>query len=93
MVFKTKMSNHAAAIAHKKNTWKLDVYKDSVKAIEHLWNSNVVISAFTKKDQDTRDFTSMVTDVQKKLQLQAVDVVRQGWKLDPQTQPIQGHRP
>eukprot|EP00959_Pyramimonas_sp_CCMP1952_P155506 3253160-Pyramimonas_sp.AAC.2 len=76
LVFQTKMTNHSAAIAHKKNMWKLDVHKDSVKAVEHLWNSNVVISAFTKKDQDTRDFTSMMTDVQKTLQLQASDVVR-----------------
>ena len=93
LVFQAKMSNHTAAITHKKNAWKLDVLRDSQKAIEHLWNSNVRISAFTKKDQDTRDFTSMMADIQKRLQLQAGDVVRQGWNLDPQTQPIHGHRP
>ena len=93
LVFRAKMTNHAAATAHKKNSWKLDVHKDSMKAVDYLWNSNVVISAFTTKDQDTRDFTAMVTDIQKKLQLQAADVVRQGLKLDPQTHPIQGHRP
>ena len=87
------MSNHAAAIAHEKNTWNFQRCSIAHKAVEHLWNSNVVISAFTEEDQHTRDFTSMVLDVQKKLQLQAADVVRQGWKLDPQTQPIQGHRP
>ena len=78
LVFKNKISNHFAAIALKKNAWKLDVHRDSMKAVEHLWNSSVSISAFTKKDRDTIDFTSMVSDVQKKLQLRPSDVVRLG---------------
>ena len=91
------MSNHFAAIALKKNAWKLDVHRDSMKAVEHLWNSSVSISAFTKKDRDTIDFTSMVSDVQKKLQLRPSDVVRLGGEtggpINKPTQPIQGHIP